>query len=95
MKRGLLVLAVTAIGLAQNLADVLKQGETVFNKSCASGYCHGARGAGGGAPRIAARGFDQSFINDTVVRGIPTLLHMPRDRRPRHPCRDAPLQSSR
>jgi mono/diheme cytochrome c family protein len=71
MKRGLLLLALAAAGGAQNLPDVLKQGETVFNKSCATGYCHGARGTGGGAPRIAARGFDQAFIANTVLRGVP------------------------
>jgi cytochrome c5 len=71
MTRGLLFLAVVAFGAAQSLPDVLKQGETVFNKSCATGYCHGARGTNGGAPRIAARGFDQPFINNTVRGGVP------------------------
>ena len=56
---------------AQNLQDVLKRGEAVFNQSC-TGYCHATKGAGGGgAPRLAARGFDQSFINNIVTRGIP------------------------
>lgn len=71
MTRAFLLLAAAALGVAQNLPDVLKQGETVFNKSCATGYCHGARGTNGGAPRLAARGFDQAFINDTVLRGVP------------------------
>jgi mono/diheme cytochrome c family protein len=70
MKSILLLLVVPALAVAQN-PDVLKQGEDVFNKSCASGYCHGAGGAGGGAPRIVARGFDQNFIINTVTRGIP------------------------
>ena len=26
---------------AQNVADALRQGEQVFAKSCATGYCHG------------------------------------------------------
>jgi mono/diheme cytochrome c family protein len=72
MKRGFLLLAIAAFAAAQNLPDVLKQGETVFSKSCATGYCHGARGANGGAPRLAARGFDQAFIANTVQRGIPS-----------------------
>jgi len=63
---------ICAFANAQNLADVLKQGEAVFNKSCATGYCHGARGTNGGAPRLAARGFDQDFIGATVARGVPT-----------------------
>jgi mono/diheme cytochrome c family protein len=65
-----LLLFLPAVAWTQNLAEVLKQGEDVFNKSCANGYCHGAQGAGGGAPRIAARGFDQTFINNTVTRGV-------------------------
>ena len=71
MKRGFILLfALPALALAQD-PNVLKQGQEVFNKSCASGYCHGAAGVGGGAPRIAARGFDQTFITNTITRGIP------------------------
>lgn len=72
MTRAILFLAVAALAVAQNLQDVLKQGETVFSKSCATGYCHGARGASGGAPRLAGRGFDQAFIANTVTRGVPS-----------------------
>jgi mono/diheme cytochrome c family protein len=67
----LLFLVICAFASAQSLPDVLKQGENVFSKSCATGYCHGARGANGGAPRLAARGFDQAFIGNTVQRGVP------------------------
>jgi mono/diheme cytochrome c family protein len=70
MKCILLLLFLPAAGWAQDLAAVLKQGEDVFNKSCANGYCHGPQGTGGGAPRIAARSFDQTFINNTVTRGV-------------------------
>ena len=56
---------------AQNLADVLKQGEAVFSKSCATGYCHGIRGGPSGAPRLAGRGFDQAYIGNVVTRGSP------------------------
>src|SRR5437867_2975345 len=77
MKALFVLLFVPALAGAQNLPDVLKQGEDVFNKSCAAGYCHGALGAGGGAPRVAARGFDQTFINDTVTRGIPNTAMPP------------------
>jgi mono/diheme cytochrome c family protein len=68
MKRGWLFLAVAALTPAQ---DIVKQGEAVFQKSCATGYCHGARGTNGGAPRLAARGFDQAFIANTVRNGVP------------------------
>lgn len=68
MKRALLLFVLAAITRAQ---DLVKQGEAVFSKSCATGYCHGARGTNGGAPRLAARGFDQNFITSTVLRGVP------------------------
>lgn len=48
-----------------------RRGEEVFAKSCATGYCHGVRGASGGAPRLAGRGFNQAYINNVVTRGIP------------------------
>ncbi|HXP87450.1 MAG TPA: cytochrome c [Bryobacteraceae bacterium] len=64
------VFALAACSSAQNLAAVVKQGEQVFSKSCATGYCHGVRGGPGGAPRLAARGFDQAYINTTVTRGV-------------------------
>src|SRR5215468_4332962 len=70
MKTVFLLFFLPAVALAQS-PDVTKQGEEIFNKTCASGYCHGGGGAGGGAPRIAARGFDQTFISNTVTRGIP------------------------
>ena len=56
---------------AQNPAEVLKQGERVFAKSCATAYCHGIRGGPSGAPRLAGRGFDQTYINNVVTRGVP------------------------
>ncbi|HTR38376.1 MAG TPA: c-type cytochrome [Bryobacteraceae bacterium] len=66
-----LLLAVKALGWSQELAQVLKQGEQVFQRSCATGYCHGSKGTSGGAPRLAGRGFDQSYISNTVTRGVP------------------------
>jgi mono/diheme cytochrome c family protein len=72
MKRAVLVLAATGALSAQNLQGVLKRGEEVFSQTCATGYCHTAKGgAGGGAPRLAARGFTQAFIGNTVFRGVP------------------------
>jgi mono/diheme cytochrome c family protein len=70
MKAIFLLLVAPALAGAQSLPDVLKQGEAVFAKTCANGYCHGPQGVGGGAPRLAGRGFDQAFINTTVTRGI-------------------------
>jgi len=71
MKRGLLLFALAALATFSQAQDLVKQGEAVFGKSCATGYCHGARGANGGAPRLSARGFDQAFINNTVTGGVP------------------------
>jgi mono/diheme cytochrome c family protein len=65
------LMAAASLCPAQNRNDLLKQGEQVFARSCATGYCHGARGAPGGAPRLAGRGFDQDYIAGVVARGIP------------------------
>ncbi len=67
----LLLWMLPALAGAQNLQDVLTQGADVFAKTCGAGYCHGPKGAGGGAPRLSARGFEQGFIANTVTRGIP------------------------
>jgi len=55
---------------AQNVASVVKQGEEVFSKTCATGYCHGVRGGASGAPRLAARGFNQAYIDKVVRNGV-------------------------
>jgi mono/diheme cytochrome c family protein len=65
MTRALLLLLIPALGWSQSL------GEKVFAQSCATGYCHGAKGAPAGAPRLAGRGFDQSYITNTIMRGLP------------------------
>jgi mono/diheme cytochrome c family protein len=70
MTRALCLLGMGVVASAQNLPDVLKQGEKVFSGTCATGYCHGVRGTAAGAPRLVGRGFDQAFINNTVTRGV-------------------------
>ncbi len=65
MKRALLFLIVPTLGWSQS------SGEKVFAQSCATGYCHGPKGAPAGAPRLAGRGFDQAYITNTVMRGLP------------------------
>jgi mono/diheme cytochrome c family protein len=65
MKASLLAILIPAIAFAQT------QGEKIFNQTCATGYCHGSKGTTGGAPRLAARGFDQTYITTTITRGIP------------------------
>jgi len=72
MTRSLLLLAAGAVlAFPQDPSAMLKRGEQVFSQTCATGYCHGARGASGGAPRLAARGFNRAYIMGVVVRGIP------------------------
>ena len=64
MRRMALALSLASACLAQNAApnqrDVVKRGEQVFAASCATAYCHGAKGGPGGAPRLAGRGFDHA-----------------------------------
>ena len=66
-----LLLAAASLAWPQDPAGTLKQGEQVFQRSCATGYCHGPKGAPAGAPRLAGRGFDQAYIADTATRGLP------------------------
>ena len=54
----------------QGAPSPMARGLDVFNKSCATGYCHGVKGTPGGAPRLAARGFDDAYISQTVRNGI-------------------------
>jgi mono/diheme cytochrome c family protein len=71
LRRAFLLLVIPGLGWSQGLQDTLKRGEQVFSQSCATGYCHGAKGAPAGAPRLAGRGFDQVYINNTATRGLP------------------------
>lgn len=71
LKRMMVAIALAASCQAQNVANVVKQGEAVFSKTCATGYCHGVRGGTSGAPRLAARGFDQPYISKVVRNGVP------------------------
>jgi mono/diheme cytochrome c family protein len=67
----LLVFVHSQLAFTQSPQDVIKRGETVFSQSC-TGYCHATSGGGGsGAPRLAARGFEESYINNVVTRGVP------------------------
>lgn len=68
MKSAALAILIPAMTFAQ--PALLQQGEKVFNQTCATGYCHGVKGATGGAPRLAGRGFDKRYIDSTIARGI-------------------------
>jgi mono/diheme cytochrome c family protein len=57
-----LLVLLPVFAYAQGVPETVAQGEKVFNQTCATGYCHGSKGVAGGAPRLAVRGFDQTFI---------------------------------
>jgi mono/diheme cytochrome c family protein len=59
-----------AIAMLACAQDVLTHGAQVFAKSCATPYCHGPKGAGAGAPKLAARGFDEAHIASVTRAGI-------------------------
>lgn len=63
-----LLLLISSLACAQ---DLLTRGADVFAKSCATGYCHGVKGVAGGAPRLAARGFDETYIATVTRAGVP------------------------
>ena len=67
MRSFVLMVLGSALALAQN--NPTARGEDIFSKTCATGYCHGLRGAAGGAPRLAARGFSAQYIRQVVTGG--------------------------
>ncbi len=68
MRRLGLLCVLPALAFSQ---DMVGRGADVFAKTCATGYCHAAKGgSGGSAPRLAARGFAEGYISQTIQRGI-------------------------
>src|SRR5271166_2142907 len=67
MIRGLVLFSIASLACAQ---DLLTRGADIFAKSCATGYCHGVKGLAGGAPRLAARGFDEAYIMTVTRTGV-------------------------
>jgi cytochrome c553 len=65
-----LILFVSLLASGAFAQDVAARGADVYVKSCATGYCHGTKGAGGGAPRLASRGFDEAYIGRVIRLGI-------------------------
>jgi mono/diheme cytochrome c family protein len=61
------VLFLSAACLAQDA--LVSRGAEIFANTCATGYCHGAKGTAGGAPRLAARGFTGQYIRQVVANG--------------------------
>ncbi len=52
-------------------ADEVARGEKIFAASCAVGYCHGAGGSAGRAPRIQGRSFTPEYLLKVTRDGIP------------------------
>ena len=72
MSRLWLVFLLPVLTAAQSTETLIARGEQVFNQTCANGYCHVTKGAGGGAaPRLVARGFDEPYIAKVVMSGVP------------------------
>jgi mono/diheme cytochrome c family protein len=56
------------VAFAQN---PVTRGADVFARTCATPYCHGPRGAGGAAPKLSDRGFDEPYIISLTRAGVP------------------------
>ena len=55
----------------QSTDQTIIYGEEIYAVTCATGYCHTLKGgAGGGAPRLAARDFDLDYITRTIPFGL-------------------------
>jgi putative heme-binding domain-containing protein len=48
----------------------IAEGAKLFAPNCGSGYCHGAGGMGGGAPRLRGKDLDPQYIFKAVSNGI-------------------------
>jgi len=66
-----LLFLIPALVVAQTAPSPMARGLDLYNKTCATGYCHGVNGTPSGAPRLAARGFDDAYVSQTVRLGIP------------------------
>ena len=70
LRVAVMMLLAAGVSFGQGSPSAATRGLDVFNKSCATGYCHGVKGTPGGAPRLAARGFDDAYISQVVRMGI-------------------------
>lgn len=66
------MIVLVALMMAQGAAgdaDPVRTGERIFAQNC-TGYCHGASGEAGHAPRLRGRGFEQGYVLRVVRDGI-------------------------
>lgn len=52
-------------------STAVSNGEELFRQSCASSYCHGEQGKGGGAPPLRDGSIDAERVTQVIVAGIP------------------------
>ena len=48
----------------------IAEGAQLFAPNCSSGYCHGAGGIGGGAPRLRGKDLEAKYLFKTISSGI-------------------------
>jgi mono/diheme cytochrome c family protein len=58
------------VALAVGVA-MAQDGASIFNKSCAVGYCHGTGGTAGRAPKLVGRAFEHAFVHKVTRDGVP------------------------
>lgn len=70
MTRAALFLMMFLLAAAARSDERQQRGEQVFNRSCTNSLCHAQGGGlGGGAPRLADRGFDETYIATSIRAG--------------------------
>jgi mono/diheme cytochrome c family protein len=67
--RWTLLLVAPALLSAQS--PQVKRGAEVYRTTCGNGYCHGAEGAAGRAPKLAGRSFSAAYVFQVVLDGKP------------------------
>ena len=55
----------------------IAEGARLFAPTCGTGYCHGAGGSGGGAPKLRGRGLEAGFLFKTISNGVTRTPMMP------------------
>jgi mono/diheme cytochrome c family protein len=65
------VAAVSALGNRAYAQAEIRVGREVYERSCATQYCHGAKGSAGGAPAIAGRGRTVESLSHIIREGVP------------------------
>ncbi|HWO02370.1 MAG TPA: c-type cytochrome [Blastocatellia bacterium] len=50
--------------------EFISEGARLFAPNCGSGYCHGANGVGGGAPKLRGKELNANYVFKTISNGI-------------------------